>query len=149
MKHSQINIRESQKELKIYRKHNHGILVLISIIFLLLSCDHEAQLSYIIKNETSGHIKVIFTNLKAVIHTDTLIIQKNEQETIAINGQGINGIDYYVETGEKLRDFSQIDIFLDDTIKSVTDCLKTSLWEYNETGKHSANYILTVDNEDF
>jgi hypothetical protein len=94
-------------------------------------------------------INVIFTNLNGITQTDTLIIHVNNRETIAINGQGINGIDYYKETEEKLRDFSQMDIFLNDTIKSVIDFLKTSLWEYNETSKHSANYILTVNNDDF
>ena len=149
MKQNQINIMESTKELKPYRKNNFWILILIPITFIISSCDYEAQLSYIIKNETSSRIKVIFKNTDEFTKTDTLIIPENNLSTIAINGQGINGIDNYKETEEKLRSFSQIDIFLNDTLKSGNDFLKTSLWEYNETSKHSANYILTVDNDDF
>ena len=139
-------------------KHNRKILIrelyfstiiILTIITFFTSCDYEAQLSYIVKNNTSGKIQIIVTNLDPLTKTDTFNISKDKQETIAINGRGINGVDYYKENEETLRDFSQMDIFIADTVKSVTDFLKTSCWEYNETSKHSADYILTVNNDDF
>jgi len=122
-------------------------LILLTLFFT--SCEYEAQISYKIKNNTTTTIKVISTNTDNKTKTETFFISPNVQATIAINGQGLSGVSNYKEKGEKLRTFSKMDIFKNDSIKSNTDFLKTTRWTYIEKDTHSADYILTVLQTDF
>lgn len=135
-------------------KHRSSILtltiaVLILAPFVFISCEHEAQLSYKIKNDTSAPLKIIRTNTDGGVTTDTLVLPPNDQITIAVNRQGIGNVWKYKENGEKLRDFTTMDIFKNDSVKSKTDFLKTERWVYKETDKYAAEYVLTVSPTDF
>jgi hypothetical protein len=122
---------------------------LILLTFFFASCEYEAQLSYKVKNNSTATIKVISTNTDSKTSTDTFLISPNDQTTIAVNGQGLSRVSNYKEKNENLRSFSKMDIFQNDTTKSITDFLKTARWIYNENDKHSADYILTVLQTDF
>jgi hypothetical protein len=100
-------------------------------------------------NNSSTPIKVISTNTNGIGSTDTFAIDTNAETTIAIIGQGLNGVRKYKETGENLRDFSKMDIFKNDTLQSITDFLKTKRWVYYENSPHTGDYKLTVENSDF
>jgi hypothetical protein len=125
------------------------LYLLLFLTCILTSCDYEAQLSYQVKNNTTETIKVISTNTYIKTSSDTFLISPNDQATIAVNGQGLSRVSNYKEKNEKLRSFSKMDIFKNDTIKSITDCLKTERWIYDEKDNHSAVYTLTVSSTDF
>ena len=118
-------------------------------MLFLTSCEYEAHLSYKIKNKTVSPIRVISTYMDVKPTADTFLIAPNNQATIAVIDKGLNRVSYYKEKDEKLKDFSNIDIFKNDTIKSTTDFLKTDRWMYVETNNRSANYTLTVLSTDF
>ena len=125
------------------------IFAILLLTLLFISCEHEAQISYKVMNKSTATIKVISTNTDNKTLTDTFLIIPNNQTTIAVNRQGLSSVSTYKEKDVNLRNFSKMDIFQNDTIKSGTDFLKTARWIYNETDKHSADYILTVLQTDF
>ena len=129
------------------------VIILIIVLSTLASCEHESQLSYIIKNSSTSEIKVISINTNTNRHpqgpADTFAISVGESAIIAVNGQGINRVNSYKETAENLRDFTKMDIFKNDTMQSTVDFLKTSRWIYNETDRFTAEYLLTVTDSDF
>lgn len=125
------------------------IYVLAVLTLFLTSCEHEAYLSYKVKNSTASPIKVITEYKDIQTTTDTFLIAPNDEATIAIIGKGLSGVRYYKEKGEKLSEFSKVDIYKLDSSKSVTDFLKTNRWIYDETSNHSADYKLTVLLTDF
>ena len=129
-------------------KKNLSLIFILSTA-LLFSCEYEAQLTYIIKNNSSAPIKVVYTDSKTTTKTDSVNITPSEQATIAVHGQGLSSVKHYKEIKEELRDFTKMDVYTSDTIKSNEDFLKSNRWLYNEINAHSANYILTVENSDF
>jgi|SRR5690242_2882584 len=125
------------------------IYVLAFLTLIFTSCEYEAQLSYKVQNSTTSPIKVVSEYKNTQTTTDTFLIAPNEETTIAVIEKGLNGVRYYKEKGEKLSEFSKVDIYKLDTTKSVTDFLQTNRWIYDETSNHSADYKLTVLPTDF
>ncbi len=121
---------------------------LIALALIVTSCEHFPNYSYIINNSATSAIRVIVTNTFSN-RTDTIIIDPQNQSLIAKNGHGIGTAKSKQEKGENLMDFTKMDIYKSDTIKSNTDFLKTSRWIYKETDKYSADYILTVNDSNF
>src|ERR1051325_8870622 len=103
-----------------------------AFVSCLISCEYEAQLSYKIQNNSTANITVICTNTNGKVTTDTFKINLNEGRIIAVNGQGINRVSNYKETGDSLRDFTRINIFKNDTLQSLANFLKTNSWTYDE-----------------
>ena len=115
----------------------------------MTSCEYEAQISYQIKNNSSAKLKIIYSYKDNKVIIDTIFSESNSIKILAVIGQGLNGVDYYKEKGDKLRDFSKIEIFQNDTLLSKTDFLETEKWIYDEKDSHSAVYLLTVTDSDF
>lgn len=115
----------------------------------MTSCEYEAQISYQIKNNSTAKLKIIYSYKDNNVITDTVFSESNSIKILAVIGQGLNSVDYYKEKGDKLRDFSKIEIFQNDTLLSKTDFLKTDKWIYDEKDSHTAVYLLTVTDTDF
>lgn len=122
------------------------IIKLILILFLLSSCDYEAQISYKITNRSSYEIKIIYNENG---HDDTLRVDKDITELIAIHGHGLSSVDNYKETNDELSEFKRIDIYRIDTIKTVTNYIQTKNWIWQEKDAHSADYTAIVTDDDF
>lgn len=125
------------------------LLPLLLFICVLVSCENEANLSYKVRNDTSSILKVISINDKGKTTSDTFLIPANDQQTIAINLQGTDDISNYKELNENLRDFRRMDIFLNETVPSTTDFLKSARWMYDEKNNRVADYLLIVTESDF
>ncbi len=115
----------------------------------LVSCEYKAQLSYNVKNNTNTIIKVISTSTYNKVSTDTVFIIPNSQAKIAVNSYGVGSVGKHKEVEETLRNFSKMDVFINDTTKSVTNFLLTERWIYEQTTKNRGSHLLTVSATDF
>ena len=135
-----------------FNKHA-GIYARLIFLFVIsssiLACEHEAQLTYKIKDETSAPLKIVSTSTRGIAKADTFVVGVNEEVTIAVNGQGLNRVNKYKEKGEMLRDFSRMDILKNSKVLSKTNFLITERWTYKEKNAYTADYLLTVTDADF
>lgn len=84
---------------------------MLSIAFLFItSCDIAAILTYKMQTNTSFPVKVIRTKTDGTAFTDTIIIVKNAQTVIAVNGEGLDRVSKYKEVLDTLRRFPRMDI---------------------------------------
>ncbi len=127
-----------------------AIICLIAVLSIAFtSCDHEATLTYRVKNNADDTITVVRTKVDGGEITDTFWVGYNTTMTIAVNGEGLNHVSTYKETGETLREFTRIDIYNHAGQQSVTNFLRTKEWVYKENGAHMADYTATVTSDDF
>lgn len=119
---------------------------LLAATILLAACEHEAQLTYNVQNNSGSAVTVMSANRNK---TDTFRIAANAQGTIAVNGQGLNSVNKYQEAGTMLRDLSFISVHKENGISATTDFRQTSRWEYKEVERYIADYTLTILPADF
>lgn len=127
------------------------IVKLICVISLLCmySCEYEAEIAYKISNKTTNKIMVIYNDNDFKNKNDTVFVASNETGLIVVHGQGLSSVEYYKETKDRLSEFSQLDIYKNDTIKSKTDFMLTSKWIWHKNNAHSADYTATINDSDF
>ena len=128
-------------------KKNLLRMTFICFLLTLYSCEYEAQISYKISNESSTKIKVVFNDNG--ISNDTVYIDIDTTETIAIHGQGLSSVDNYKENSVKLSEFFLLEIYKHDTIRTQTDFSETKNWVWYGKDVHSAEYTATINNNDF
>ena len=127
-------------------------IIFVALLILLISmnsCDYEASIQYVVENKTEGEIIVVFESTSSIGESDSVSIELNTIDTLIIQSKGLRSVDIYEENTEFLKEFSKMDIYLGDSLKSKTNFLKSENWDYIEHNAHQATEKCIVYNTDF
>ncbi len=124
-------------------KHFIKMTICFFVLFCIVSCDPELQVSYKVKNNTDKDIKLRYI----IADTIETVIQTNETKTIRIENKigTPNMADKY---DDSITVFSYFTVQKDSLLwsKNFRD---RSNWIFFETGKNSCQFELQINTDDF
>lgn len=126
-------------------------LIVVAILPLMaISCKKTSVLTYKMRNQAFDSILVVtFKPVGDTAITDTFRIAYNQEAVIDIRQPGKEHVSHYKEVGATLNDFSRIDVYRMSGQPSITLFSSPTAWKYEEHGKHLADYVCTVTENDF
>lgn len=115
------------------------------MLFCIVSCDPELQVTYDVRNNTDNDIKLKYIDK----YTDTVktIIQTNQTKTIYV-GEKIGTPKMADKYDDSIVVFSYF-IVKKDSLLWPKNFKDRSNWIFSETGKHSCKFELQINNNDF
>jgi hypothetical protein len=133
----------------------YSIFLYVTVLFLVLTaCDYKCDYSYVVKNRSSGSIKLTVEG-----HYDSNGDLTQQEFNIPVNSEQILFIDKWIndpydrEIRDTMTAFKTIEVVKDDTVRCVSDFKKREKWEYVVTSsKHppyGAKYTAEVSDNDF
>jgi hypothetical protein len=130
-------------------KRVHNILSIVAFCACVSACDPASIATYKIVNQTPGVLKIHYiTRGKPENDTSTQFVSAGTTVVVG-KEEGLGYVESRKEKSDTLYIYSRLDVFKNDTIPSKKNFKLTKYWTFEKKGKFSADYVLSIREDDF
>ena len=130
-----------------------NLMSIILLAVIIISCDQDNEVSYIVDNQTSDSLKLEFAYSQdyfGIDTGDTVIFLGGLCQQVLFVHSVISPKVYNPEMGKTMTFIVNFDITrIKDSTRILKDVTLTKNWHYHETGENSADIILSIYDSDF